>query len=390
MASLRASVLIGAVLFASAARADNTATKNLTLIVGDSQVVHFPLGTDLTVSRRGVVDLFHAGNGNWEITALRGGFAVIDGKDAVTGDSRPPRVFVTVLAADDRHALIAPPDLPDWICKAKGVRCQRDAGIVQGQVDEPLWWQRAQDFCRKNEACLFAVELSEQGRLKQQTRYRLAAKIFLIEDGAAQELGFDDDTKVTVDAVRGKSDFALLSRLRAMARDHKAEIISEPLFRLTPGQETQLINGGEFQVVERESDGNGSHDVTSWKQHGLVLKILLTPLGKGRARLTYDLSLKSPTENHAALSVNSLKSEVELPLGTPVLVGVLDLEARLGETHETPPLASIPLIGPLFRGSGNQASKSRLGFWLHLEEDTDNPLSGPWSRSGPPAPQEVR
>lgn len=364
--------------------AARAASRSLALAVGESEVVRFPAGTDLAVSRRGVVDLFHAGDGSWEITALRAGFAVIDGRDAVTGEARPPRVFVTVASADERPSFGEHLDLPAWLCKPRGVRCDKAAGIVSGRVDDPLWLQRAADFCAHANACLFAVDLSEKGQAGRRGRYRLAAKIFLVEDGAAEELGFDGDARVAFSAPAGKADVTLLSRLRALASVHQAEILGEPLFRMTPGEEVQLVSGGEFQVQGRSTGSGNDRDGTTWKQHGLALKLRLTPLAAGRARLTYDLSLKSPTASRTALTVNSLHSEVDLPVGSPMLVGILDLEARLDDSQDVPPLASIPLIGPLFHGQGHQATKSRLGFWLHLAEDADDALTGPWTKAGPP------
>ncbi len=386
MACRRALILLLAaacafLLVVSTARAE---PRSLALSVGESEVVRFPPGTDLAVSRRGVVDLFHAGDGSWEITALRAGFAVVDGRDAVTGDARPPRVFVTVASTDGRPSFVERLELPAWLCKPRGVRCDKAAGIVSGRVDDPLWLQRAADFCAHGNACLFAVDLSDKGHAARRGRYRLAAKIFLVESGAAEELGFDGDARVAVSAHAGKADVTLLSRLRALASAHKAEILAEPLFRMTPGEEAQLVNGGEFQVLGRSTGAGTDHEVTTWKQHGLALKLRLTPLAAGRARLTYDLSLKSPSASRTALTVNSLHSEVDLPVGSPVLVGILDLEARLDDSRDVPPFASIPLIGPLFRGQGHQSTKSRLGFWLHLAEDADDALTGPWTKAGPP------
>lgn len=368
-------------LSAGVARADST---NLALSVGESRVVRFPDGTDLSVSRRGIVDLFHAGGGNWEITALRSGFAVVDGRDAATGESRPPRLFITVAPAGEPGVFAGRPELPAWLCKPRGIRCERDAGIVSGTTDDPLWLRRAEGFCERGDACLVAVALSASGQARRRERYRLAAKIFLVEDGAAEELGFDGAADVVLEAPPGRTDATLLSRLRALARDHKAEVLGEPLFRLTPGREVQLVNGGEFQVLERSRESGDARDVTAWKQHGLALKLRLSPLPQARAKLAYDLSLKSPTDARTALTVNSLQSEVDLPVGSPVLVGVLDLEARLEDQRRTPPFAAIPLIGPLFQGFGKRASKSRLGFWLHLTEDDDGALTGPWTKALPP------
>lgn len=374
-------IVIYALVFSLSAPARGD-TRSFALAVGESQIVRFPSGTDLAVSRRGVVDLFHQGDGIWELTALRAGFVVIDGRDAATGDARPPRIFVTVAPSGERPAFAELPDLPAWLCKPKGVRCDKGAGIVAGVSDDPLWLRRGAAYCDRGDACLFAVHLSADGQRTNPTRYRLAAKIFLMEDGAAEELGFSPEAAVAFTAPPGKADVSLLARLRALARDHKAEILGEPLFRLTPGQEAALVNGGEFQVLERGKDGDAP--VTAWKQHGLALKLTLSPLSDGRARLAYDLSLKAPADGRSALTVNSLKSEVELPVGTPVLVGILDLEAKRQDAQTAPPFSSIPLIGPLFRGSGGQASKSRLGLWLHLEGDRDEALTGPWTKALPP------
>ncbi len=422
--------------------------RNLLLHVGETQEVQFPIGTDLTVSRRGVVELFHVEGSTWQITGLHSGFVVIDGRDPTTGEGRPPRLFVDVSTPSDKEAadraVALPPTWPDWLCHSKAIRCDTDAAIITGTLDDHLRYLRAHAVCRATRNCQFAVELTAAAKSRwmdqlrrqvdgrflvsvtaaglpvlstackttrreqiegeidaltdgelaaglltwrclEDTRgpaYRLAAKIFLVESSAADELGFEDRSQVEARGPPIATDLRLLSRLKALALERRAEILGQPNFRLTAGQEAELVNGGEFQVLEHSVRDGSDRELATWKQHGLAFKLTVVPLAAGRARLTYNLTLKSRVADaETALTVNSLKSEVELALGAPLLVGILDLEASADHQQSTPPFSHLPLIGPLFSTKGQQNSKSKLCLWLYLEEDPDD---APLVPTGPP------
>jgi type II secretory pathway component HofQ len=205
-------------------------------------------------------------------------------------------------------------------------------------------------------------------------RYRLRAQVFLVEATAATELGVDATSSVQAALPSlGQSHARLLAKLKALEQQRKAEMIGEPVLRLRPNQPAETASGGEFQVVDRSArrgeDGD-SVDRTSWKQHGLLLKINATPLNDARVRLAFDMTFKSRTQGESqALTLHSMKSEVDLVLGVATMAGSLDLQTSASDLERLPLLSAVPLIGPLFQSNARQHSKSRLFLWLELSED---------------------
>jgi pilus assembly protein CpaC len=163
--------------------------------------------------------------------------------------------------------------------------------------------------------------------------------------------------------------------LRALEQDRRAEVLGQPVIRLAAGQEAELTMGGEFQVIEhvvREPTGDEAPTRSSWKQHGLTLKTTATPFDAQRVRLAYDLSLKTrSSQSETSLTVNDLKSEVDVRVGSSTMVGLLDVKATGDERERLPVLGGIPIIGPLFSSRGSQQTRSRLLLWMRLDADDD-------------------
>lgn len=424
-----------AILMACICKATGVDTgKNFFLRTGDSEEVTFPIGTDLSVSRRGVVDLFHLGEGRWQLTALRSGFVVIDPRDAQTGEPRFPRLFVEVKKADDEaQPLVDRPEIPAWICATQGVICTKDSGLVSGWAPSLAWHRRAKFLCQTRTACqyeakvprpvldVWASELSQRlgveyqvllgdvpvikascakpGRIRRQDevdlltdhslseglvlfrcledeatgRYRLSIKVYLVEGAAAKQLGFEGNATWSLSYPKLESNVHLLSQLRALELAHQAEIIAQPTVRMTPNVETTLTSGGEFQVIEhvvREEKGQKEPSHSSWKEHGLALKLQAVPKQANRATLTYDLSLKSRMrEDQPSLIVNSLRSDLELQLSEPTLAAILDMRSNTHEQGQLAWLSKMPFIGPLFEKSDEMANSSHLFLWFELAAD---------------------
>jgi hypothetical protein len=431
---------------ACARRAIAATPERLQLTTGELRELQFPEGADLRVSRRGVVDLYHAGHGLWQITALQAGFVVIDariGEGASASDDTAARYLVTVTkrAVKGRAGAStrAADALPDWLCTPKGILCDRAAASIGGRTSSYSWYRSALHFCDDGGRCRIDAELTPDSRRawaaelqralgsdylvrsdgngplhvattcgkdgRQRRRdtaaalgggdaasgafvvicredaaaehYKLSARVFLVESSAAEQLGFDGESTLVfaADPVQGRASTAasMLSRLRALAAERRAEIVGEPVVRLVANEPARLLTGGEFQVVEYETSRDDAPRA-SWKKHGLELAVTAKPIGEDRVRLGYELSLSARTSSSAAaLAVNSVASSVDLPLGTSVIVSALDMKATGRSSSETPVLAHLPLIGPLFSLSGDERSASRLLVWFQLREDDGAP-----------------
>jgi len=450
-AALAAILMLGPLTSCAAAAAPQVPAeaeiegRHLSLAIGSTQEAAYPLGTDLSISRRGIVDVFHLGDGRWQITALRAGFVVIDAHDGATGAVRLPRLFIDVRHVGDETKTESAAQeedrrpIPAWICQsAEAVSCKQDAGLVTGEVASSAWFMQARTACLATPHCYFAATLTAAARTdwlaalrlslgvefnvtptagggvlaiiegfcgkggraalvqmvealsthalssglawfncredQGMPRYLLRAQVFLVEASAATELGFD--TIASVQAALpsiGQNHARLLANLKALEQQRKAEMIGEPVLRLRPNQPAETASGGEFQVVDhnaRRGADEGSFDRTSWKQHGLLLKISAVPLNDARVRLAFDMTFKSRTQgSNQALTLHSMKSEVDLMLGVATMAGSLDLQTSASDQERMPLLSAIPLIGPWFQHSARQNSKSRLFLWLELSED---------------------
>ena len=411
-------------------------SRHIRMRAGETQEISYPLGADLTVSRRGVVDVFHLGDGRWQVTALHAGFVVIDAHDAISGETKWPRLFIDIASIHSEDQLDNPPagDLPQWLCRDSNVQCQRESGILSGTAKSYVWFAHARETCRSLAGCYFDVNLDpaayavwiddlrqmlgqsytvlpgagsvptvevycgrvgrekwrdevdaltskavSEGRIWlrcrdefSRTPFRLQVRMFSILASDVRALGLDPQIDAHMALPLSNSNANILSRLEAWTRDHRAEVIAEPVLRLTPNQRAEILSGTEFQVVEHvvRSDRQGaSSDVSSWKQQGLSLRVSLAPLSSDRVRLSYELTLKTKAEGITSLNVNELKSEIDLVLGTPVMVGILDLRGSGSDSSGIPILEKLPLIGPLFHRNSVEKVNSRLLLWLTVHSD---------------------
>lgn len=391
----------------------------LTLTPGETKTVPFPEGTDIAVSRRGVVDLHHAGGGVWQITGLRAGLVAI----AAKGSNEGERVIVSVSAPHDAAGEKGPEaSIPAWLCAPRGVVCNDEAGLVSGTVESPDWFLHARRTCNEVEGCSFHARLSPDGRRQWRerasaslgstyavevsasdvlviegpcekdqkhdadkllhgaitsgdalvrckpavARYRLAARIYLVEEDAAKRLGFDAETNVGATTKPWLAEASLATRLEALAASRHASILGEPVVYLAAHAPVKIASGGEFQVVDHATP-HSPEPRASWKQHGLAMQLTAAPRDDGRVRLAYELSLKGrAATSESALSLNAVSSSVDVALGEAQAAALLDLSSEDARTRETPVLASIPLIGPLFTSRGDAKARSRLVVWLCL------------------------
>jgi len=443
--TLRSGDLWGAAASNTTALPEQAEARHLTMTIGSTQEVSYPLGTDLAISRRGIIDVFHLGDGRWQITALRPGFVVVDAHDGGTGAARMPRLFIDARRSEDelrpgpKESEEETRPIPKWICQdTEAVTCGQDSGLVTGTVASPIWFHQARASCQASPRCTFAVVLTATAQAEWTSalrlalgadysvtptargsvlaiietycgkggrdarlpmvdaltsralssglawfkcredrglpHYRMHAQVFLVEAAAAAELGFANTATVQAGLFGGgQNHVQLLAKLKALEQERKAEIVGEPMLRLTANQPAELASGGEFQVTQRtlhRGEGEDAIEKVAWKQHGLTLKLVATPLNDQRVRLGFDMTLKSRSEgSDQALTLHVLKSEADLILGVATMAGILDLQTSASEQERLPVLSKIPLIGPWFQRSGRQSSKSRLFLWLELSED---------------------
>jgi hypothetical protein len=141
----------------------------LSLVVGDSATLMFPDGVDVQISRRGVVDLFHAGDGRWSVIALRAGVVVLS-----SGEGEAARRSIVRVSPADRMPVRVEEELPPWVCATPGVRCDRDARVVDGVLADAARFAQARALCEQG-ACRFQALLTEGARARWEAQLRALA-----------------------------------------------------------------------------------------------------------------------------------------------------------------------------------------------------------------------
>lgn len=398
-------------------------TESLRLTPGEVFETRMGAEAAVQVSRRGIVDVFHAGGDRWTITGLRSGVALVEGREPT--DQKTYRWLVRVENQASRRAEAS---FPAWICGQAGIRCRSELGLIEGTVESWDWYVRAHELCQKRGGCAFQVTLTPDGAAEAQRRlasrlgadhaiaptadggfivhapcdeearpqrlqdlkdkigraarsglvtigchadrglktFRLSAHIYQVEESTARRLGFAATVDGRVATSPANATGGSLSTLNALESERGVEVVGRPVVRLVPDQEVEIVSGGEFQTIEPRADGQ---DVSaSWKQTGLTLKVRATPLGPDRARLSLSGALKSRRDNRS-LAVSSIKSSLDARLGIPMLAASLDLESQEHQRDETPGLADLPILGVFFRLKGNDIARSRLLLWLEIAED---------------------
>lgn len=400
----------------------------------------FVTDADLQVSRRGIVDLQYSEQEQvWQVTAIRGGFVVLYEKKKGEGEER--RYFIKVNTSEetkeDGRGL---PDLPLWICKNKGILCDEDTGQISGRSSSFEWFLKARDFCKQEDSCFFKVSLTDEGRFRwkvklkaalgskfeivinnfdtaqattycgdfsidekkswvdhatggavsagnlfisclektQIIKYRVKARVFLIEDNAAKEIGL---SSVVAGAARLGGDISLdaHAKLENYIKEHKATVIGEPVFRVNAGKEARISSGGEFQTINIIHNGavdsrSSEKDVSlGWKQHGLDFTIEPRPSGYHQVHIKFKMLLKNRNAEESdrpSLQTNTFASEFDVKLNDPVILGGVDFSIK-GENSSGPFLLDrVPILGPLFRVRSNAEEHSKLYLWFVLAEDT--------------------
>ena len=154
---------------AGAAANDGLVLRHLVLAPGETTAVSYPEGSDLLLSRRGIVDVFTSGAGQWQLTALRVGLVTVEARDQASNESRPPRLLIEVRGNGTDHRLTsevsagAPPAPPQWLCQMTGVQCGGHGlppEMIRGEVSNLEDFRLAKQACDHAPACLFGLELA--------------------------------------------------------------------------------------------------------------------------------------------------------------------------------------------------------------------------------------
>jgi hypothetical protein len=144
---------------------------------GSTVTLAFDFATGVKVSRKGVINLYHLGQGSWQITGLRKGLVVIENQRRA-GESPGAlgkRYLVEVIDTEGRGrndleegGLSSESLLPQWICQRPGVRCDQGKRLVEGVAQNREFWLKSFEFCLNLTGCDFKMKLSPALKLDWQ------------------------------------------------------------------------------------------------------------------------------------------------------------------------------------------------------------------------------
>jgi hypothetical protein len=358
------------------------ASARLELTVGETRVLELPGTTELSVSRRGVIDVHPAGPSTYELTALRRGLVIVEARDTVTGDPVPPRY---VVAVDDQanDTDVAPP--PQALTaaarealQAKIVALLGNGHAVQvgvgGQIIVETGCAPLSPGMRREHvgARLALVAPSAPLHLvcaehRTGDVYEVQARLVATSDADASHAGGHDAPKARWQAGRGAAEaftWRVAPTVSAGTDKARGEVVGEPFVRLATGDSIEVMSGGEFQVAPHAAPGtNGDAAVSHWREQGLSLKLTLQRAFDAALRLQYDMALRSQPSADAQ-ELHHLSGSLPLTLNRPTLAGTIDVRRSATSEHWTQGLASIPIIGPLWRMTSADSAKTKLELWL--------------------------
>ena len=180
---------------------------------------------------------------------------------------------------------------------------------------------------------------------------------------------------VRIGAIR---DYATLNAtLSALETQNKANIISNPRITTVNNREASILVGKEIPLIVQDNAGN---PITQLKKIGITLKV--TPHINSENEITLDLhpevsDLSSQATVQGGVVINTTEADTRVMVqnGQTAVIGGLIRENITSDKRGVPVLQSIPLLGFLFRSSGETKSKRELLIFITPRIVTGSTLS---------------
>lgn len=166
-----------------------------------------------------------------------------------------------------------------------------------------------------------------------------------------------------------RPDLNLGAVIRALKAQNMLEILAEPNVVATSGKEAVLLVGGEFPVPVVQGGGNAGAVTIQFREFGIRLNFLPVVTPQDTIKLHVRPEVSSLDYANAvtlagftipALSTRRVETDVELNAGQSfVIAGLLDQRVTENLTR-IPGLASIPLLGNIFKSRSQNKNNSEL------------------------------
>lgn len=157
--------------------------------------------------------------------------------------------------------------------------------------------------------------------------------------------------------------------VRFLETSGKARILSAPNLILRRGAEGSIITGEEVPIQTQTITSGSVSTSTTFKSVGIKLRVTPVTIENGRIRLIVSPEVSNVTrydESTGApiIAVRNAQTELEMLDGQLVSIGGLLRSEEIERERRVPLLASIPLLGHLFRGTSKRTVQTQLVIFL--------------------------
>ncbi len=166
-----------------------------------------------------------------------------------------------------------------------------------------------------------------------------------------------------------RPDLNLAATMRALQQQGLLQILAEPNLLTSNGKEASFLVGGEFPVPVLQGGANAGAVTVQFREFGIRLTFTPNLTENGTLKMyvkpevsTIDLANAITLSGFTipALATRRVESNIELGPGQSFVIGGL-IDDRTNEImRRIPGLASIPLLGALFRSRSENRSKTEL------------------------------
>jgi pilus assembly protein CpaC len=211
--------------------------------------------------------------------------------------------------------------------------------------------------------------------------------------GAAGNSSFSISDALNIFAFRPDLNFAVF--LRALQQRNLLQILAEPNLITTNGKEASFLVGGEFPIPVLQGGSNSGAVTIQFREFGVRLNFNPTITENNTIKMYVKPEVSSLDFAHAlsfngftipALSSRKTETNIELGEGQSfVIAGLID--NRVTETiSRIPGLASLPILGNLFKS--RQIDKNNTELIVLVTPEITTPLQPGEAKPMPAMPKE--
>jgi pilus assembly protein CpaC len=267
---------------------------------------------------------------------------------------------------------------------------------VTAPVDKQVMLRVRFAELNRNVASSFGVNLITTGGLNTYSRFTAGGT----PAPAPQEVfrGYDTDRFSITDALNifaFRPDLNLGALIKALQSEGALQILAEPNLVTTNGKEASFLVGGEFPIPVLQGGSNAGAVTVQFREFGIRLTFNPAITENGTLKLyvkpevnTIDIanSVTVAGFNIPALATRRIETNIELGEGQSFVIGGLIDDRVTDSMSKIPGLASIPLLGQLFKNRAETRNKTELIVVVTPEITT--PLSANEPRPTLPFPRE--